>query len=158
MVALFNYRASRNELVARFGAPHIVDEDGHGVASFDAWLLRFECGLDIALWQFHSNVVEGDAPRLVELHANDCELLHLAFHVGIDARAIERWSPDPTYLGDAKYRVVRHDPNGGRWGVGAYTSRCEAEHVATVFAARARGEYHVEVAVPRVIRMQLSPR
>lgn len=157
---MFNYRASRNELVARFGAPHIIDEDSKGVGLFDAWLLQFECGLEVAIWQYQSDVrgvriASDDAPRIVELHANDCELFHLAFHVGVDARAIERWVPDPTYIGAATWRVMRQDDNGNEFLITSYTSRCQAEAVVAAFAARGHKQvYWVEFAAARVIRTE----
>lgn len=137
---LFNFRASRAELVARFGPPHQLDLDSNGLGAFDLWLFRFECGLELAIWQFQSDSlgqrVAGDGlARNIEIHANDRELGHLAFHVGVAFDAIDHWSPDPTHVAPACWKVMRQDDNGNRFVVEAYTSRCEAEAEATRMTA-----------------------
>ena len=147
---LFNYRASRDELTARFGPPSAVDLDSNGLGSFDAWMVRFECGLQIAIWQFNSDpwgvaITAENAPREVEIHANHPELHHLLFHLGLHVVAITRWAPDPTRVGERLWTLCRQDDNGHRHVVDNYTSRCEAESVAAAFAARGHKQlYWVE--------------
>lgn len=77
-----------------------------------------------------------DDPRITEVHANEPELGHLAFHVGAGESAIEHWVPTPTHVGDARWKVLRQDDNGNAFVIAAFTSRCEADAVAASFAAR----------------------
>lgn len=137
---LFNFRASRAELGARFGPPHQVDLDSNGLGAFDLWLFRFECGLELAIWQFQSDslgqrVVDDVSVRDVEIHASDRELGHLAFHVGVAVDAVDHWAPDPTHVGPAHWTIMRQDDNGNRFVVGTCTSRCEAEATASRMTA-----------------------
>ncbi len=133
----------------------MTDVDSNGAGLFDAWLLRFECGLEIALWQFQHDglgvpFVGDDVARICEVHANERELGHLVFHVGVDRTAIEHWSPTPTYVGPERWTVLRQDDNGNSFEIDAFTSRCEAEAVAASFAARGHKQlYWVEGATTR---------
>jgi hypothetical protein len=142
---LLLFDLSRRDLVARFGPSQMRDLDSNGVGLFDAWFLRFPCGLEVALWQFQQRshedalvVVEGDdSPRYVEVHANQRERSHILFHLALDPAAADSWLPDHSYLGDSVWRVMRQDDNGNLATMSAFTSRCEAD--ATVLEFEGRG-------------------
>jgi hypothetical protein len=97
---LISFRASRAAIEDRFGKPRLVAEDSNGLGPFDAWLVRFECGLEIALWLFYispdgSGSTIEDRAELgnVEVHANRPEEKHILFHVGIEPIALSHWTP-----------------------------------------------------------------
>lgn len=50
--ALFTAEMPRAQLLARFGPAQFADVQVNGVIPFDAWLIRFACGLEVAIWSF----------------------------------------------------------------------------------------------------------
>jgi hypothetical protein len=50
---LAGFHALRAELDDRFGLPSLIELDSNGVGSFDAYLVRCECGLEVAPWRFY---------------------------------------------------------------------------------------------------------
>ena len=132
-------------LEARFGEPQGSNLDSNGVGLFDAWLMRFDCGLEVALWIFHQRpdrtpVTDPAQPAVVELHANQTErghiLFHLLSHLGLSREDWSWWEPDPGRDGPPDWQVRRLDDNGNEYEVRRVSSRCEAESIAAELEAR----------------------
>jgi hypothetical protein len=135
------FHALRSQIENRFGPPIARDLDSNGTGAFDAYLLRFPCGLEVALWRFHLGGDVRDGLRTIdpdheplgwELYANQNDAAHALLHVGItDARFAE----PPTL--PANFAVMRADDNGNQVEVTRVTSRCEAECLVAEYEARA---------------------
>jgi|HubBroStandDraft_6_1064221.scaffolds.fasta_scaffold589335_2 hypothetical protein len=133
------------ELEARFGPPSERDVDSNGCGAFDAYELRFECGLEIALSRFHldralQHLDVERAPARFEIHANRDDLAHIAFHLGVSVARMSLWTnldgslvatPAPEI-----FVVMRTDDNGIDAAITRTTSRCEADAIARDFEAR----------------------
>ena len=133
--SLFTLRIDRRGVEQRFGPPSAVDCDSNGIGLFDAWDLRFACGLEVGLSLFHSGAAE--------VHASKRDADHILFHLG--AASIARWTPDVCPPVVPAYRVLRRDDNGGTFEVARFTSRCEAEAAAQRFEQRGHKQtYWVE--------------
>jgi hypothetical protein len=50
---LVAFPAMEASIAARFGLPTARDLDTNGIGLFDCHLLRFACGLEVALWRLH---------------------------------------------------------------------------------------------------------
>jgi hypothetical protein len=132
---------------ARFGAPSLRDLDSNGIGDFDAHLLQFRCGLEVALWRFHlaagglRPVDPKSEPSIYEIHANEPDLEHVAHHIHI---AFERMSPWLDYSSGRplapprphRFRAMRLDDNGNEFLVKAVSSRCEADELVREYEAR----------------------
>lgn len=118
---LFNLEVGRTEIVGRFGAPQLRDVDSNGVGLFDAWCIRFACGLEVALWSF----TERQLPAGIEVHANEHERQHILFHLRLAGASISLWTPDTSVVGPKNWQVLRIDDNGNEFEVDRTTSRCE---------------------------------
>ena len=130
------FTAMAPAIEARFGPPAERDLDSNGVGLFDAHVLRFGCGLEVALWRFH-----GDSePSTFEIHANQRDLAHIAFHLGVPVTEMSPWiDRDGTPVaapGPRSVIVVRSDDNGNEATVTRVTSRCEAEAIVREYEAR----------------------
>lgn len=128
---LISVRIDRAGVEQRLGPPSAVDCDSNGVGLFDAWLVRYPCGLEVALWLFHA-----DVPYAGEVHANERDADHILFHLGIAAEATARWQPDRCPPVERGFRLCRRDDNGATYEVARFTSRCEAEDAARRFEDR----------------------
>ena len=134
--SLFALRTDRSAVEQRVGPPSAVDCDSNGIGLFDAWDLRFPCGLEVGLSLFHSGVAE--------VHASERDADHIVFHLG--AASIARWTPDVCPPIAPAVRVLRRDDNGGTFEVARFTSRCEAEAAAQRFEQRGHKQtYWVDV-------------
>ena len=132
---------SRTWMESRFGEPHHVDLDSNGIGLFDAWLMRFECGLEVALWLFHqrpdfSYIEHPDEPAIVEIHANELERGHVFFHLGVDRQSVSSFEPDRARDGPLAWTVRRLDDNGNEYDITRVTSRCEAAAITREYEAR----------------------
>lgn len=138
---LFNFVAERSTLEAVFGPVHALNLDSNGVGLFDAWALRFPCGLEVCLWSFH------DRPS-IEVHANSPQEQHIRFHLGFPLIDVTYWTPsrlEPEPLG---WRLLRQDDNGNVAEVARYPSRCEAIGAADAYTAKGHKQlYWVETLV-----------
>ena len=133
------------EFEARFGAPIERDLDSNGCGAFDAYELRFACGLEVVSWRFHlgrwlRTVDVTRDPAAFEIHANQDDLAHIAFHLGVSRARMSLWTkadgvPVATPARDA-FVVMRTDDNGIEAEVTRTTSRCEADAIARDFEAR----------------------
>jgi len=145
---MFSLRRSRDDLVAVLGEPQFVEADSNGLGLMDVWLVRFECGLEMALWWFHAERCvpsPTDAPRFIELHASESERSHLLFHLELTPDEISVGEPCFCAPGEALWRVVRLDDNGNVFEVTRVASQCEAEHIAGDFERRGHKQtYSVE--------------
>jgi hypothetical protein len=150
---LFNFDLDRRSLLTKFGPPHAVNTDSNGVGLFDAWFVRFSCGLEVAIWMFHDRfdgelvrpVERDDDPRNIEVHANEQERSHILFHLGLGVTELHLWEPDTSYVGPAVWRVMRQDDNGNLSTMRTTTSRCEASAIARDFEMRGHKQtYWVE--------------
>lgn len=126
---LVNLRLRRCDIESRYGPAHLCDVDSGGVGTVDVWCLRYDCGLEAAIWFFTYYLGEGATGRNghanVEIHANDNERSHLLWHLGLPGEAAYQ---EPGALRDdpTAWLVTRMDDNGCRFEVGRYTSQCEA--------------------------------
>lgn len=132
---------TRRFLEERFGEPQLRDLDSNGIGLFDAWLLRFDCGLEVALWIFQqrpdASVVLGpDELAIVEFHANEVTRGHILFHLGLDREDVFGWEPDPGVDESPTWEVRRLDENANEFEVARVPSRCEAEAIAAEMEAR----------------------
>lgn len=137
---LFNLSLRRVDVVSALGEPHATDLDSNGVGLFDAWALRFPCGLEITVWLFRD-----DRPAPVEIHANDRDFDHIRFHLPLPAAGASRWVPDTLVDAPREWVVLRQDDGGCRYEVNAFSSECEAREVARAFEERGHKQmYWVE--------------
>lgn len=146
---LFGFKATYEELAARFGPAHERNVDSNGLGMADAWCVRFPCGLEIGLWLLQIDATgstPGPAePRSARVFANSRERKHLCFHLGVPDTEVGLGEPDPTVVGANAWRVMRQDDNGRRFEVAAFTSKCEATEVAQGFEERGHKQaYDVE--------------
>ena len=120
--ALFNLEVTRAELESHFGPPQLRDLDSNGVGAYDAWCLRFACGLEVALWWF----TERNVPANLEVHANELDRDHILFHLALPDVRVSLWVPDTSVIGPKSWLVARIDDNGTEFEVERTTSECEA--------------------------------
>lgn len=136
--ALGSLLRSREFMESRFGKPVLVDLDSNGVGLFDAWLIRFPCGLEVALWLFHlrpdlTPIIDRNEPAVVEIYANRSEQRHILFHLGFTRDEVE-WIPEAP--AEPCWQVWRLDDNGNEYEVAGLTSACKAEAMVEEFEAR----------------------
>lgn len=149
---LFYLELRRSELERRFGPPQHVDLDSNGVGDFDAWNLRFPCGLEVALWWFKGEAdatVSEDRRQHVSVRANDREHDHVRFHLGLDTSPLvfEGCEGDP---GPNRWVVTRMDDNGNIFEVERVSSQCEAAAIAERYERRGdKQSYWIEMLPPR---------
>jgi hypothetical protein len=148
---LFNCKTTRTALVAALGAPPMPGLDSHGLGLFDAWALRFPCGLEVTVWLFHlapdgtGLEVAPDELANVEIHANARDTEHILFHLPFKVGEVSKWVPDTTVAASRDWTLLRQDDGGNRFEVSSFTSRCEAEAAAAEFEARGHKQmYWVE--------------
>ena len=137
-------------MVRAMGAAHLVDQDSNGLGLFDAWALRFACGLEVCLWMFQrrsdGTPIE-DATELatIEVHANEAHERHLRFHLPVPLVDVSYGVPSPLVEETRSWRVARQDDAGVCFEIARYGSRCEAEAVAEAFERRGHKQrYWVE--------------
>lgn len=136
--ALFYVPLERREIEERFGPASTRDCDSNGMGSFDAWMIRFACGLEVSIWLF-----TGERPA-VEVHANEAETEHILFHLGAAGAAVVMCDPADSPA-PRRFRLLRADDNGGTFEMVRFTSRCEATAAARVYEARGHKQlYWVE--------------
>jgi hypothetical protein len=140
---LATFAAMVAEVEARFGPPSVRDLDSNGLGLFDAHMLRFPCGLEIALWRFH----RGTQPDPIDSAIDPCwhevyspeprDLDHIAFHLevlvaqlGLSTEREDPRSAAPSFI------VMRTDDNANHVEVTRVTSRCEAEAVVEQYERR----------------------
>jgi hypothetical protein len=138
------FEAMAAAIEARLGPPAQRDLDSNGIGLFDYHLLRFACGLEIALYRYHlgSGLRAIDAAReasLYEIYTNRPELEHAVFHLGIAAGDVQRataadGSPLVAPVSPSVV-VMRRDDNGNEREVTRVTNRCEADAVAAAYRA-----------------------
>lgn len=142
------FEAMRSTVAARLGPPSARDLDSNGIGLFDAHCLGFPCGLEVTLWRFHlgAGMRAIDADRessFVEIHANEGDLAHIGFHLGVPVEQMNRWSGVLT--SDASLSLMRLDDNGNEYEVSRFTNRCEADAACAEYAARGHKQlYWVE--------------
>ena len=129
-----------------FGPPSERDLDSNGLGLFDAHCLRFPCGLEVALWRFHlgahlRTIDPAIEPSRFEIHANQRDLAHLAFHLHVPVERMSLWTDRngaPLVTAPSNPIIVmRTDDNGNDVEVKRLSNRCEA--VALVDELEARG-------------------
>lgn len=138
--ALATFSAMAAEVEVRLGPPALRDLDSNGIGLFDAHLLGFPCGLEVALWRLQRGPQLEPIDPVVELSCYDVyspearDLDHIAFHLGLP---IEQLRP-MTDVGRAarSFIVMRSDDNGNEVELTRVTSRCEAEAVAAQYERR----------------------
>jgi len=137
---LVNFRRARAALEADLGPPQARDLDSNGIGPYDAWALRFPCGLEVLLLAFHldSRVqkVPKDRETIVEIQSNQTDFAHISAHLPFELGDISPWIPDRRTTQPPRWTVMRQDDNGNTFEVGSYGTRCEADIVADTFEAR----------------------
>lgn len=121
----------RQTIVDRFGAKHDDGVMSH-FGPFDAWVLRFPCGLECSVAWIHGH---SDIPSGAEIYASACEPAHLLFHLDLAAR---RWgqSSAEDIVEPTPWRVMRQDDNGNVAIAHRVTTECEARGLAAEYEAR----------------------
>lgn len=130
---------------ARFGPPSERDLDSNGIGLFDALCLRFSCGLEVGLSRFHlgaqlRTIDPAADPSRFEIHANQRDLAHIAFHLEVPVEMMSLWiDRDGIPLVTAPPNaviVMRTDDNGNDVEITRLTNRCEAAALAREYEAR----------------------
>jgi hypothetical protein len=144
----------------RFGAPVARDLDSNGIGLFDAHCLGFPCGLEAVVWRFHlgpglHSIDGAREPSLYEIHANQRDLAHLAFHLGVPEAQMIRWT-DPAGKSTAPdmprlVALVRLDDNGNEYEVARFTNRCEGAEALRTYEARGHKQLY-SLLVPQAPR------
>lgn len=139
------FEAMAAVIEARFGPPTERDLDSNGMGPMDMLCLRFTCGLEVGLLRFHlgaelreiDSVIE---PSRFEIHANERDLAHVAFHLGVPLGQMSLWTErDGAPLVTSPPRsvvVMRTDDNGNDVEVDRLTNRCEAAALVRDYEAR----------------------
>lgn len=130
------------EVEARLGPPSVRDLDSNGLGPFDAHMLRFPCGLEVALWRFHCGTQMETLDPLVEpcwyevYSSRAGDLDHIAFHIEMAVERLETTTDEPRVRVAPSFIVMRTDDNGNDVEVMRVTSRCEAEAVVEQYERR----------------------
>jgi hypothetical protein len=127
---VFNARVTREALEGAFGPPFATRLDSNGTGLFDAWAIRFECGLEVTLWLFEPPEV----PSGVEVYANEDDAPHVLRHLGLPEECVVHWrAPDGAWTDDVaraftprRFRVVRRDDHGRAYTMLETASRRDA--------------------------------
>jgi hypothetical protein len=139
------FHAWLRDVESRFGPPNLRDLESNGVGDFDSHCLRFSCGLELALCRFHlgpqlRKIDPVAEQSWFEVHANQRDLEHIGFHLGVAPATMSRWSARDSGVVDStpahRYRVMRQDDNGNEFLVSSVSSRCEADALAREYEAR----------------------
>jgi hypothetical protein len=154
---LASFQAVRREIEQRFGPPAARDLDSNGMGPFDAYCGRCACGLEIVLWRFHLHPVIRDGrsvdpeiePSGFEIHANQLDLEHIAFHLAVPCESMSLWhkwnGPPNAPQAPQRFLVMRLDDNANTFVVRTASSSCEAEAVAREYTRRGHKQtYWVE--------------
>ena len=151
---LLSFRASRATLEGALGVPQIANADSNGLGPFDAWAIRFECGLEVWVWLFQlrsdgSTIDDPHELANAEVHANEPREKHILFHLTVPVTDLGHWDPSPVVPEPLDWCLVRQDDNGARFEIARYPSRCEAmAHTATFEARGHKQTYWVERVAP----------
>jgi hypothetical protein len=134
------------EVDARFGPPSARDLDSNGLGLFDAHLLRFPCGLELALWRFHLGpplypIDPAIAPCCYEVYSPEPrDLDHIAFHLEVPVEQMSLTTEGAVGPLAARaapsFIVMRTDDNANDVEVIRVLSRCEAEAVVERYERR----------------------
>jgi hypothetical protein len=129
-IPLVSFRRARADLEAKLGPPQARAIDSNGCGPYDAWGLRFSCGLEVLLLAFHlgpdfSNV-PADHATWVEIQANSTDFAHIETHLPFELSEVSPWLPDRRTYPAPCWIVMRQDDNGNTFEVRACSSRCEA--------------------------------
>ena len=137
---LVSFRRARVALEADLGPPQARDLDSNGIGLYDAWALRFGCGLEILLLAFHMDSTARQVPKdretWIEIQSNETDFGHIAAHLPFELEGVSPWMPDRRTAQPARWAVMRRDDNGNTFEVAAYGTECEADIVADTFEAR----------------------
>lgn len=153
---LFGFQMNRGALVSHLGLPQFIDLVSDGIGLFDAWALRFPCGLEITLWLLHEQaheqvdrtaetIDESDETANFQVHAIDRDFDHIRFHLPLTMSNVSKCFPDQTAEAPRHWQLVRQDEHGTRCVMTTFTSRCEAEATLAYFERRGHKQtYWVE--------------
>jgi hypothetical protein len=126
-------------LEADLGLPQTRDLDSNGMGLYDAWALRFACGLEVLLLAFHMDSKATNIPKdrdtWVEIQANETDFAHIVAHLPFALGEVSPRMPDLRTTRPPRWTVMRLDDNGNTFEVGTYGTRCEADIVAETFEA-----------------------
>jgi hypothetical protein len=143
---LATFSAIKAEVEARLGPPSVRDLDSNGLGLFDAHLLRFPCGLELALWRFHLGpqlcpIDPAVDPCWYEVYSPEPpDLDHIAYHleVPVEQLSLTTDSADRPLAARAgpSFIVMRTDDNANDVEVTRVTSRCKAEAMVAQYERR----------------------
>ena len=137
---LVSFRRARAALEADLGPPQARDRDSNGMGLYDAWALRFGCGLEVLLLAFHMDPkaenISKDRESWVEIQSNETDFAHIVAHLPFALGQVVPWIPDLRTTQPPRWTVMRRDDNGSSFEVATYGTRCEADIVADTFEAR----------------------
>jgi hypothetical protein len=141
---LFNLLLSRAGIVAVLGDPHATNLDSNGVGLFDAWALRFSCGLEVTISIFHTRprgqreeITDPQELAAVEIHASERDFDHIRHHFPLPMTGLSRWEPDTMVESPRDWLVVRQDDNGNRYARGRGSRSRSARSRESILRTRA---------------------
>jgi len=107
---------------------------------YDAWALRFGCGLEVLLLAFHVDSKLVNIPKhretWIEIQSNETDFAHIVAHLPFELRDVSPWIPDRRTSRPPRWTVMRQDDHGNVFEVGTYGTRCEAEMCVQTFESR----------------------
>jgi hypothetical protein len=135
---LVSFRRARAALEADLGPPQARDLESNGIGLYDAWALRFGCGLEVLLLAFHMDSMAENISKesWIEIQSNETDFAHVVAHLPFELGEVTPWIPDLRTTRPPRWTVMRRDDNGNIFEVGTYGTRCEADIVADTFEAR----------------------
>ena len=128
---LVSFRRARAALEVDLGPPQARDLDSNGMGRYDAWALRFGCGLEVLLLAFQINsrmeTIPKDRDTWVEIQSNETDFAHIVAHLPFEVGEVSPWMPDRRTARPPRWTVMREDDNANTFEVATYGTRCEAE-------------------------------
>ena len=129
----------RTQLRTEFGSPQWVDVRREGVAPFDAWLVRFDCGLDVGMRSFEGRALPTPTRNhrdAIEVYASHRDRDHLLFHLGLSREQVVAAKAHRLVDAPRAHQVLRLDDNGNQFQVTRTSSACEANAIAQAYEAK----------------------
>lgn len=114
---VFSARVGRSVVEDRFGEPVVRDEWLDGIGTYDAWALRFPCGLEITLTmptEAGGPFACEESPDWADVFATEVDFEHVVDHFGLPLH--ETWQPVAEPLPN-RHRVCRQDDHGNTFVV-----------------------------------------
>jgi hypothetical protein len=124
----------------RFGEPHPDVDFLDGIGPMKAWMSRFPCGCELAVWE-----VDGITGRNVRVLSNDPDLDHVLHHFALPVSW--RIEPKDAPFPIERWSLFRQDDNGNRFHIRDFDSMFSAECARREFEGRGHKQlYTIEKA------------